>query len=242
MQTVLILGSGPMAAEAARWPRAPFDAIIAINNAHNIRPDWDFHIHPWDFPAERRPVPAPGQHIVTEEEFVAAQNALGGFVYAGGTMAFTTIFWALHTLAPRVIAVFGCDMHYPAQGPTHFYGRGTPDPLRNDITLRSLQAKSGRALILAAMMGTALVNLSRGPSRLVFPRMPRQLVPLARPVLYDARRAAQALALEEALGYHVPSGRYWEEADRFDPAQIDRLDALWLDAASHALARQARAP
>jgi len=29
----------------------------------------------------------------------------------------------------------------------------------------------------------------------------------------------------------VPSGRYWEEAHRFDPAQIDALDTLWRDAA-----------
>jgi hypothetical protein len=29
----------------------------------------------------------------------------------------------------------------------------------------------------------------------------------------------------------VPSGRYWQEAHRFDPAQIDALDALWRSAA-----------
>ena len=34
------------------------------------------------------------------------------------------------------------------------------------------------------------------------------------------------------LGYLVPSGRYWEEAGRFDPAALDRLDALWLQAAT----------
>ena len=232
MTTVLILGSAPMAAEAADWPRAPFDCIVAINNAHALRPDWDYHIHPWDFPADRRPVPGPGQRLITQDDFVPAQNALGGFVYAGGTMAFTALYWALHSLAPRVIAVFGCDMHYPTAGPTHFYGTGAPDPLRPDITLRSLEAKSARALVLAAQRGTALVNLSAGPSRLVFPRHPRALAHLAQPHPYDAPRAAEALAREADLGYHVASGRYWEEADRFDPAEIDRLDALWRAAAT----------
>ncbi len=58
-RTLLMLGSAPMAARAARWPRAPFDAVLAINNAHAIRPDWDFHIHPWDFRPTACPPPAP---------------------------------------------------------------------------------------------------------------------------------------------------------------------------------------
>ena len=41
----------------------------------------------------------------------------------------------------------------------------------------------------------------------------------------------QALAREAELDYIVPSGRYWEEAHRFDPAMIDALDSLWLQAA-----------
>jgi hypothetical protein len=40
------------------------------------------------------------------------------------------------------------------------------------------------------------------------------------------------LAREAELGYLVPSGRYWEEAERFDPAEIDALDSLWLQAAA----------
>lgn len=238
MTTVLILGSAPMAARAAHWPRAPFDEIVAINNAHAIRPDWTVHIHPWDFPAERVPTPGPGQRIVTETDFVPAQNALGGFVYAGGTMAFTALSWALQTLSPAVIAVYGCDMHYPASGPTHFYGTGTPDPLRRDISLRSLEAKSARGLVLGAMRGCAVVNLSTGPSRLVFPREDRARAHRARPLPYDEAAAGAALAEEARLGYVVPSGRYWEESHRFDPAALDRIDALWLAAAAPALRGQ----
>jgi hypothetical protein len=220
-----------MAAEAASWPRAPFDQVVAINNAWRIRTDWDVAVFPWDFPEDRRPATGPGQRLVTEDEFVPAQNALGGFVYAGATMAFTTGYWALHAMRPKVIAVYGCDMHYAATGPTHFYGTGAPDPLRRDITLRSLEAKSARLLVLAAMQGCAMVNLSNGPSRLIFPKVPRSASARARPLPFCPDTAATALSREAALGYFVASGHYLTETDRFDPAELDRLDALWLKAA-----------
>lgn len=231
MTKLLMLGSAPMAAQARDWPRAPFDRILAINNAWRIRPDWDDMIHPWDFPADRIPTPGPGQRLIIQDHFVPAQNAFGGFVYAGGTMAFTSAYWALHHYRPRTLAVFGCDMVYPATGPTHFYGTGTADPLRADITLRSLEAKSARLMILAAQQGCAMVNLSPGPSRLIFPRATPETLPTA-PAPFNHSLAAQALAREAALGYQVPSGRYWEEAHRFDLREIDALDALWLAAAN----------
>lgn len=230
MTVVLMLGSAPQAVQAATWPRSGLDRIVAINNAWRIRPDWDDTIFPWDFPEDRRPLPGPNQRLITQDDFVPAQNALGGFVYAGGTMAFTTAYWILNSIKPRVIAAYGCDMHYPATGPTHFYGSGTPDPLRADITLRSLEAKSARFRILAAMAGCAAVNLSEGPSRLVWPRATLKGLGGHRPQPYDVTLASQALAREAALNYHSPSGRYWEETARFELAQIDALDALWLAA------------
>ena len=57
MSVVLMLGSAPGVTEAALWPRAPFDRIVAINNAWRVRPDWDALVHPWDFPEDRRPLP-----------------------------------------------------------------------------------------------------------------------------------------------------------------------------------------
>lgn len=225
-----MLGSGPMAVAARDWDRGGFDAIVAINNAYLVRPDWDYHVYPWDFPQDRRPVAADGQTTITEAEFVPAQNAYGGFVYAGATMAFTAAYWALSALKPRVIAVYGCDMHYPA-GKSHFYGKGRPDPLRDDITLRSLEAKSARLMVLAAMQGCAMVNLSFGLTRQVFPRMTRADLAHARPQAFDRDLARAALQQEADLGYLVPSGRYWQELDRFDPAAVDALDALWLRAA-----------
>ena len=225
------MGSGPNVVAARDWPRAAFGRIVAINNAHRVRPDWDDCIFPHDFPAARRPLPGPGQRLVTEAAFVPAQNAFGGFVYGGGTMAFTAAYWTLHALAPRVMAFIGCDMHYPATGATHFYGTGTADPLRPDITLQSLEAKSARAMVLAARAGTALVNLSRGPSRLIFPRAGLDGLARCRPAPFDAVAADEALAREAALNYFVPSGRYWEEAARFSAAELRAVDALWLRAA-----------
>lgn len=229
---ILMLGSAPMAATAAAWPRDPFDLILAINNAWRVRPDWDLAIHPHDFPPDRQAVARPGQQVVTEVDFVPAQNAYGGFVYAGATMAFTAAYWALHALKPSVIAVYGCDMHYPKSGPTHFYGTGSPDPLRQDVTLRCLEAKAARLMLLATRQGCAMVNLSAGPSRLVFPRARQAEVAAAVPFAGNRAAVAAALRIEAELGYVVPSGRYWEEAGRFDVAALDRLDAMWLAAAA----------
>lgn len=229
---ILMLGSAPMAASAATWPREPFDLVLAINNAWRIRADWDVAIHPHDFPQERQAVADKGQRVVTEVEFVPAQNAYGGFVYAGATMAFTAAYWALNALKPSVIAVYGCDMHYPKSGPTHFYGTGTPDPLRQDVTLRCLEAKAARLMLLAARQGCALVNLSTGPSRLVFPRVRQSEVAGAEAFGGNGAAVNAALKFEADLGYVVPSGRYWEEPGRFDDAALDRLDAMWLAAAA----------
>lgn len=231
MTVVLMLGSGPNVVEAKGWRRGYFDRIVAINNAWNVREDWDDVIFPWDFPQDRRPLPSSHQSPITQDNFVPAQNAFGGFVYAGGTMAFTAGYWALHTHTPSVISFMGCDMHYPP-GQTHFYGTGTADPLRDDITLQSLEAKSARMMVLAARQGCALVNLSTGPSRLVFPRATPDGLATALPLPFDQGAATEARQRETDLNYFSESGRYWEEADRFDPAELRRLDALWLRAAA----------
>lgn len=232
MHTVIIMGSGPGVLAAQGWPKQDH-LLVAINNAWQVRPDWDVLIHPDDFPQDRRPERlAKGQRIVTSAEYVPLQNALGGFVYAGGTMAFTAAYWALRALHPKVIAMVGCDMVYSTKGPTHFYGTGTADPLRDDITLRSLEAKSARFMVLAARAGCAVVNLSDAEeSRLVYPRATYAQASTTQARAHDPRLTEAALHAEAELGYVVPSGRYWKEADRFDPAQIDRVDAMWLRAA-----------
>lgn len=211
------------------WPRAPFDRIVAINNAWAVRDDWDDLIHPDDFPPEKQPATlVSAQRIIRASDYVPLQNSFGGFVYAGGTMAFTAAYWALAALKPRVIAMLGCDMVYPKVSNTHFYGTGSPDPLRKDVTLRSLEAKSARLMVLAAQQGCAMVNLSMEESRLVLPRAtPDELTDIGPPP-FDPAVVDAALAEERRLNYYVPSGKYWKEEARFDPAAIDALDALWL--------------
>ncbi len=229
LTSVLILGSAPYAVQAAVWPRASFDHVVVINNAWRIRPDWSHLIHPEDFPEDRRPSEIqPGQKIVTATDYVPAQNAYGGFVYAGGTMAFTAGYWALHALNPSRLCYFGCDMVYPAAGQTHFYGTGTADPLRDDVTLANLPAKARRLEYFAARQGCAMVNLSTKDSVLPYQRATLDSfsdVPVSR---FAKGEAEQILAQERALGYFVPSGRYWTELQRFDAAAIARLDADWL--------------
>jgi hypothetical protein len=126
------------------------------------------------------------------------------------------------------MAFFGCDMVYPRSGNTHFYGQGTADPLRADVTLRSLEAKSARLALLAARQDCNVVRLSFGPSRLVYPSVSRtEPIPEALPRIEHVDALLQA---ECEVGYVVPSGRYWEVEERFDPAVVDRLDAAWLAA------------
>ena len=67
---VLIIGSGPNALKAAELETA-FDAIVVINNAWRIRPDWTHFIYPFDFPKERWPKEVKfSQSAITEKEFV----------------------------------------------------------------------------------------------------------------------------------------------------------------------------
>jgi len=226
---VLILGSAPSAMAARNWSRAPFTHIVAINNAWRIRPDWDVLIHPEDFPVENRPESLQnGQRIVGAADYVPRQNDYGGFVYAGGTMAFTAGYWSLSALRPSVLAYFGCDMVYATSGRTHFYGSGTADPLRDDITLRSLEAKSARLALMGAAQGCRVVRLSQGASRLVFP--PVTLSDLLSNPEPLHPKIDGLLRLEARLGYYVPSGRYWESEQQFDPLKIDGLDRQWLEA------------
>lgn len=226
---VLILGSGPNVRVSQAWSRSWFDSIVVMNNAWRVRPDWDALVYPEDFPSDRMPMSIDdGKQLVDAGEFVPAQNAYGGFVFAGATMAYTTAYWALAALRPKVIAFMGCDMVYPKQGDTHFYGTGAADPLRDDVTLRDLGAKSARLAVLAGMQGCACVNLSDDPSALLFERATAEnLRGGVAPRAFRADAVARLRAQETALGYDTPTGRYDITGGSFDIAALDRLDAAW---------------
>ncbi|MBE1282990.1 MAG: hypothetical protein GJ676_06735 [Rhodobacteraceae bacterium] len=231
--TVLVLGSAPHAVEARTWPRSRFSTLVVLNNAWRIREDWDFLVAPDDFPADRRPgLLRSGQRVIGSDTYVPANNVHGGIFYAGGTMAFSAAYWVLAALRPRTLGFFGCDMVYPSQGQTHFYGTGSADPLRQDKSLRNLEAKSARLMLHAARQGTACVRLGDGPSRLLFPQAEIEALdqvapanPRAGGALFDALKAEEA-----KLNFHEPSGRYWKVDEAFSTQAIDALDRRWVQA------------
>ena len=223
---VLIIGSGPNAIKASELETS-FDAIVVINNAWRIRSDWTHIIFPYDFPEERWPQEIQStQSVITEQEFVPIQNQFGGFIYAGATMAFTAGYWVLGAFKPSHISFIGCDMHYPKRGKTHFYDKGTADPLREDISLMSLKAKSNRFFCLAHQQGCHVGNLSDGPSKLTFPRI-CSTPSWPEPPNLRKDLILKALTQEKDLGYFDISGRYWENLDRYDYKEIKKIDNIW---------------
>lgn len=247
-KVTLLIGSAPDVMRCAPWPKQAFASIVAINNAWRVRPDWDVLVHAGDFPPERLPLREPAQGIFSAAHYVPAQNTFGGFVYAGGTMSLTAAYWAVHSLRPDVLAFLGCDMIYDRSGDTHFYGTGRADPLRDDVTLQSLEAKSARLLVHALGRGTLCVNLSDLPqSRLVFPRLSFEEVrDLSQSRLAalkaDLDRAIDRKAVETAgrredeLGYFYEHGMYWNHLDEIDGAELARIDQLWMAAARDLMA------
>jgi transposase len=238
-RVALVVGSGPNAVNARQWEIPPNVSIVCINNAHAVRDDWRFLVHAQDFPADKMPEQVgPGQVVVGAEGYIPAMNAHGGIVYGGATMAFAAAYWTVHHLRPHILAYIGCDMDYqPQAGKTHFYGTGSPDPLREDLTLRDLHAKSARQFLLALARGTITVNLSQAAfSRLAVPRANtgdvfsmrrwRHRLLLRRLWSRVRQQAVQSiLALEDRAGYRVPDGEYWTRT--YDPAAIDAIDAAW---------------
>lgn len=231
MTYILILGSAPNAILARDWPPSKFESIVAINNAWSIRSDWTHSIFPTDFPMLNRPNQESHQCLISAKEYVPVQNSYGGFVYAGGTMALTAAYWTLAVLKPKHLFFLGCDMVY-GTGKTHFYGTGTADPLRKDISLRSLEAKSARFECFASLAGCTIHNLSEAQeSRLIYKRKKFEDLDTA---LKDAPRKVnmnqidQALKIEAELNYFIIDGKYWKHESKFKPSEIDKLDKLWL--------------
>ena len=225
---IVIIGSAPDALRAKSLERSLITGIVAINNAWNIRNDWDYCIFPDDFPESRRPTEIKNKKLIRSEQYVPLQNKYGGFVYSGGTMAFTAGYWALGYFKPRTIAYIGCDMIYDGEN-THFYGRGMPDPLRKDPTLKNLKAKSARLEAIAASQSCSIFNLSRKPhSNLVFRRSSLEnILKKESPRKVNRNLLQHALQQEEKLGYFIEDGKYWKHMAKFDQEKIDFLDELW---------------
>jgi hypothetical protein len=225
---VLIVGSAPDALHSKFLERKYFDQLLVINNAWNIRKDWNYCIFPDDFPENRRPTDKDSERLIMSEQYVPVQNKYGGFVYSGGTMAFTAGYWALGYFQPKTLVYLGCDMIYEGKE-THFYGKGTADPLRKDPTLKNLKAKSARLEAIAASQGCSIFNLSKKTiSNLIFRRI--NLASMRnenKPRIVNVSLLEQALQYEKKLGYYIEDGKYWKHLANFDQEKIDHLDKLW---------------
>lgn len=240
--SVLIIGSAPNAVTAASWPKNKFSHVIVINNAWRIRPDWDYLIFPDDFPEDRRPDSKLNhQTFITSAEYVPIQNSYGGFVYAGGTMAFTAAYWALGYLKPKLIAFIGCDMIYPAGTNTHFYGLGAADPLRDDVSLQSLEAKSVRFQYFSLQQNCLTLNLSdQSESRLTYPRANIKDIEEITGMhhashindmksIFVESKVSAVLDQEKMLGYYFRSGRYWEHLSQISKERVFEVDCAWMN-------------
>ena len=231
---VLIIGSAPDATKARELDLTFFDTVIVINNAWKIISNWNELIFPYDFPDNKKPK-SMGKHqrFVTEQEFVPAQESLGGFVYAGATMTFTAGYWALVEHKPSLMCFLGCNMVYPSNTQTHFYGSGRKDPLRDDISLTSLKACSRRLLAIAKMRNCDLISLSSGVTNLDIPQLDfSQLDNFHTSIVVDRQRVADAFLLEESFGYFFRGKKYWEFLDQIDKSHLIELDRAWVDVCS----------
>mgnify|MGYP006996124937 FL=1 len=96
--------------------------------------------------------------------------------------------------------------------------------------MRDLGAKSARLALVAAEQGCSCVNLSKDPSALLFPRAEPDSLRNRRVNLdLDRARYAALREKEDALGYHTPTGRYWEDIRKVDPNAVAALDQGWRD-------------
>ena len=231
---VLIIGSAPDATKARELDLTFFDTVIVINNAWKVISNWNELIFPYDFPDDKKPkLIAKKQRFVTEKEFVPAQERLGGFVYAGATMTFTAGYWALVEHKPSLMCFLGCNMVYPSDTQTHFYGSGRKDPLRDDISLTSLKACSRRLLAIAKMRNCDLISLSSGFTNLDIPQLDfSQLDNFHTSIVVDDQRVVDAFLLEESFGYFFRGKKYWEFLDQIDKSHLIELDRVWVDACS----------
>ena len=228
-KTILLIGSAPDAVRATELDPSLFNSIVVINNAWRIRSDWTHGIHPDDLKEDRRPRPNAKQVVVTSAEYVPANNAFGGIVYAGATMAFTAAYWALETFNPDQLVFIGCDMIYDDEGNSHFYGEGTADPLRKDPTLQILEAKSNRLLALAHRNGCTCLNLSERPqSRLTFARTNFGLEPSGCPPDIVEKEIDLALEMEQEAAQYSPSGDYWNDPRPLDQDVLRSIDEQWM--------------
>lgn len=145
--------------------------IIALNNAHKACSRIDFSLYPEDFPTANRH-PDCIRIGRTHSHYIDFINRHGGLSLCGATIAFNAGYWILETHPFAQVGFYGCDMVYGEDSDQqHFYGKGVADPLRRNISLNNLQAKSSRLFYIGLTKNIYFFNCS--PSKktsLSFPK------------------------------------------------------------------------
>lgn len=238
IKNVLVLGSGPAAPKSASLVSQD-TIIVALNNAHRAIPRVDVSVYADDFPDSLRhsDVARIGR---SSPHYLPAISDAGGMIFCGATIAFAALYWIIRAYPCSQVSMYACDMVYQG-GDTHFYGKGSPDPLRSNISLQSLEAKSLRLFYFGLKSGVLILNASgEDQTRLMFPRLTSgsSLREIYFHFLLDEiserwgriwEKAQEALRMEQ-LG-SIDGGRadYWFYAR--DPSAWDyvrRIDEKWL--------------
>lgn len=152
---ILILGSG-LTAPRVHDLKLDDWTVLAINNAYMLN-KFDWLIYPNDFTNIPKANQVNGKKVINFNEYSQVDYKYGGQAKRGNTMMFNAAYYAL-AQKPDVIAFLGCDMDYPTSGNTHFYGTGTPDPLR--LGNESLIELIERFATIAKEEGVKVYNMS----------------------------------------------------------------------------------
>lgn len=193
--------------------------VVAINNAHKAVSRINFSVYSGDFPAEDK---ADNLAVVGRSgpQYVPAMQRFGGFLFCGATMALAAGYWAINDFPFSQISYYACDMIY--SGPqSHFYEGGKADPLRRNLTLQSLEAKTLRLFYVALTNNVLLLNASPADStRLCFPHN-RDGLSLHHLVFADLMD--EMVALRTALAPYADAALKLEAEAPFDARRIDYL-------------------
>lgn len=238
-KTVAIIGSGP-AAPTAHQLLGPTTIVWVINNAWRAVPKYDALIYSDDLPLERKPDAISLARLGrSSPQYYPAMVQHGGILFCGATMALAAGYMAIEAFPFSQIAFYASDMTYDS-APSHFYGEGSADPLRHDISLQDLDAKCLRLFYMGLERGCLVVNASSANiSRLAIPH-PKNSAFLRVNVMEDLKQplinlldtlrplADAALKIEAQAEFDAgvyDYGRYMKENAVWE--YVRRVDAAW---------------
>lgn len=160
-KTLTIVGSGRTARLVNDYFSKDREAIVwALNNAWTAVNDYDKIFYSDDFPAQRKP-PA---HVLSRMGlsgpiYYPKIQYFNGILLCGATIALAAGYTAISMMPFSQISFFACDMNY-GEGQTHFYGVGSPDPLRRDPSLQNIRAKFLRLFYFGLKQRCLIINAS----------------------------------------------------------------------------------